>query len=94
MKSILEELYNGSVYPAEQVCPTDPEYRIVNREIGEIKQYLKGKLSEEDKQRFEELEELFCRSSSMESTDIFVCGFRLAALIMIEVYSKSAAKEV
>lgn len=94
MKSILEELYNGSVYPAEQVCPTDPEYRIVNREIGEIKQYLKSKLSEEDKQKFEELENLYCQSTSMESTDIFVCGFRIATMIMIEVYSENAAKEV
>ena len=93
MKSILAELYNGSVYPAEQVCPTDPEYRPVNREIGEIKQYIESKLSEEDKQRFEELENLYCQSAGMESTEIFACGFRLATMIMIEVYSKSAAKD-
>lgn len=94
MKSILVELYNGSVYPAEQICPTVPAYRPVNREIGEIKQYLKDKLSDEDKQRFEELENLYCRSSSIEMTDTFVCGFRLAALMMIEVYNQNAAKEV
>jgi len=94
MKSILDELYSGSLYPAEQVCPTDPQYRIVNHEIGEIKQHLKGKLTEEDIQKFEELENLYCQSTSMESTNIFAYGFRLATLTMIEVYSKNAAKEV
>ncbi|MFT9078651.1 DUF6809 family protein [Ethanoligenens sp.] len=93
MKSILTELYNGNVYPFERICPTDPAYRSINREISEIKQYLKGKLSDEDKQQLENLENLHCQSTTMELTDTFIYGFRLAALMMIEVHSESAAKE-
>lgn len=88
VKSILEELYNGSVYPAERICPTDPEYRPVNNEIGEIKKYFKNKMSEKDLKLFEKLENLYCQSSSIELTETFVYGFRLAALVIIEVYSE------
>ena len=87
MKSILEELYNGSVYPAEQVCPADPEYHPLNKEIVEEIDYFISKMSEEDRQRFDKLDELFNRSSYMYATASFVHGFRLAALMMIDVYS-------
>ena len=87
MKSILEELYHGNVSPLERLRPTNPEYYPTNHKIEEVKQYLKGKISQDDQNRFEELEELYCRSTSIELTDMFIIGFRLAALIMTEVYS-------
>jgi hypothetical protein len=87
MKSILGELYNGSVYPAELICSTDPEYRPLNRELGEMKKSFTSDMSAEDRKRFEKIEELNCRSSSMESTESFIYGFRLAALVMMEVYN-------
>ena len=87
MKSILEELYNGSVYPAELICFTDPDYRPLNRELGEMKKSFTSDMSTDDRKRFERIEYLYCRSSSMEATESFVYGFQLAALMMIEVYN-------
>jgi len=87
MKSIFEELYNGSVHPAEQICSTDPEYCPVNQKISEEIDYFTAKLSEEDSKRFEKLEQLFGWSSHMHATASFVYGFRLSTLMMIEVYN-------
>ena len=87
MKSILEELHNGSVYPAERIRCNDSEYRPVNRKIEEEIAYFMDKLSEEDGERFDKLDELFSQSSYMYATASFVYGFRLAALMMIDVYN-------
>ena len=86
MKSILEDLHNGAVYPAELIRSTDPEYYPVNEKISEEIDYFTAKLSGEDSKRFEELDQLFSRSSYMHGTASFVYGFRLATLIMVEVF--------
>lgn len=87
MKSILEELYNGSVYPAELIYSRDPEYRQTQHKIIEETKYFTDKMSKEDQKRFDELESLYNHSSFLNATESFVHGFRLAALIMIETYT-------
>ncbi|SDH99937.1 DUF6809 family protein [Desulfosporosinus hippei] len=87
MKSILEELYNGNLYPSELIVSKDPKYRPLNRRISEIGAIWKKKLSEDEYNQLETLLDLRSQSSSMEATESFVCGFRLGALIMIEVLS-------
>lgn len=36
MKSILEELYDGNIYPDELVTTKDPEYRPLNKRISDM----------------------------------------------------------
>lgn len=43
MKSILEELYRGNLSPEEQMVPTSPEYRPLNRKISELKAEVKDR---------------------------------------------------
>ena len=38
MRSVLEELYLGKIYPGELIVPKDPEYRQINKRITEIKE--------------------------------------------------------
>lgn len=85
MKSILNELYNGHIYPAEQIVPQDPDYRPLNRKIGEEKESLKRKLSEEDIRKLSQLEDMYTRSITMEETETFIYGFKLGSLLMIEI---------
>jgi hypothetical protein len=33
MKTILEELYDGHIFPGELIVPKDPEYRPLNKQI-------------------------------------------------------------
>jgi predicted esterase len=87
MKTILEELNDGRIFPAEQIVPQNPEYRPLNQKISGIKQTWQKKLSTEDYQSLEALLELYCESSALEASASFVFGFKLGASIMLEVLS-------
>jgi predicted metallo-beta-lactamase superfamily hydrolase len=85
MKTILEELYDGNIYPAELIVSKDPEYRPLNQEISNTMKIWRSKLSEGDYEQLEALMDLRCKSTSMEASATFMYGFRLGAVIMIEV---------
>jgi hypothetical protein len=85
MKPILEELFYGQIYPFERIVPNDPGYRPLNQKISAIKQTLQEKLPAEDCQALEELLDLCCDSGVLESAASFRYGFKLGALIMLEV---------
>ena len=85
MKTILEELYDGNIYPDELIISKDPEYRPLNKKISEAMEMWKKKLSEGDFEQLEALLDLRCKSSSLDATASFMYGFRLGAVIMIEV---------
>lgn len=85
MKTILEELYEGRIYPNELIIPKDPEYHPLNQKISDTIGLWKRKLSEEDYEQLEELLDLHSQSNSMYSASSFMYGFKLGANIMIEV---------
>jgi hypothetical protein len=85
MKSILDELFYGHIRPFERIVPQDPQYRPLNQKISGIKQALQAKLPAEDYQALEEMLELYCDSGVLESAASFGYGFKLGALIMLEV---------
>ncbi|SDE17004.1 DUF6809 family protein [Sporomusa acidovorans] len=88
MKSILEELYNGNIYPAELIFPKAPEYRPLNKRISDTLEMWQKKLPEDDYNQLDNLLDLHSQSSSMEASESFLYGFRLGALIMIEVLTE------
>jgi hypothetical protein len=85
MKSILEELYYGRIHPFERIVPQDPEYHSLNRKISGIRQTWREKLPAEDYRALEEFLDLYCDSSVLEACASFGYGFKLGALIMLEV---------
>jgi hypothetical protein len=85
MKTILEELYNGHILPAELIVPQNPEYRPLNRKISDIKETWQKKLSADDYKSLEMLLELYCQSSVLEASASFEYGFKLGAMMMLEV---------
>lgn len=85
MKSILEELYDGNIYPDELIISKDPVYRPLNKRIYDMLTMWKKKLSEDDYNQLENLLDLRSQSSSMEASESFMYGFKLGALIMMEV---------
>ena len=48
MKIILEELYNGNIYPDELIISRGPDYYPLNKKISGIMKMWKNKLSEDD----------------------------------------------
>ncbi|HBE77820.1 MAG TPA: hypothetical protein DDW65_08540 [Firmicutes bacterium] len=85
MKSFLEQLYLGHLYPLEQIIPQDPEFHSVNEKKSDLVKILETKLSAEDNQTVEELLDVDCNISVMEAYASFEYGFKLGALMMLEV---------
>jgi len=85
VKTVLEELYDGNIYPDELIISKDPEYQPLNKKISEAMEMWKKKLSEDDYEQLEALMDLHSKSSSMDATASFVYGFKLGAAIIIEV---------
>ena len=85
MKTILEELYDGNIYPDELIISKDPEYRPLNKKISDLLEMWGKKLSEDDYKQFEAFMDLRSELSSMEASASFVYGFKLGAAIIIEV---------
>ena len=85
MKSILEEIFYGHIFPFERIVPHDPGYRPLNQKISGLKQKLQARLPAEDYQTLKELLDLGCDSGLMETYASFEYGFKLGALLMLEV---------
>lgn len=82
---ILKDLYNGKIYPLEAIDPVDEEYRKTCERIGELRYYFEKKLPAEDKEKFEEWNQLLHNFAYMEDYANFAYGFRLGLVLMLEV---------
>ena len=85
-KTLLQQLYNGEIYPAEQIVPKNPRYRELCRQLGEEKQHLREQLSASDRERFDAMENLSQEIENLYSYEDFSCGFRLGAGLVIEAF--------
>lgn len=88
MNSILTDLYYGRVSPWERRSVHGAERREIDRNIEEEKRYFLQKMSSDDCQRFEELEDLYIQSYETEQADAFSCGFKLGAELMLAVLAE------
>lgn len=85
--SILEQLYDGKVYPCEEIVPQNQiEYRAVSGQVGDDYEYFLKTLSPEQVKRFEEMDRGKTKLSNMQAYANFEYGFKLAAMLMSEVF--------
>ena len=87
MSKILKDLYYGKVNAWECRPIHTEEYLTINRKIEDEKHYFMQKMPPEDRQRFEELENLYCQSSDFEHEGAFSQGFKLATILMCAVFT-------
>ena len=86
--SILERLYDGKVYPCEEILPQNrAEYRAVSGKVGDDYEHLLKALSPELVKRFEELDKGRTKLSTMQAYANFEYGFKWGAMLMSEVFS-------
>ncbi len=86
-KTLLQQLYDGEVYPSEQIVPRDSKYWELCRKLGEEKNHLREQLSVDERERFEAIETLSQEIASLYSYENFSCGFRLGTGLIIESIS-------
>jgi hypothetical protein len=83
-KPLLQQLYDGEIFPAEQIVPKHLEYRELCRKLREEKEYFRELLSASDRERFDAMENLSQEIENLYGYEDFSCGFRLGVGLMIE----------
>ncbi len=83
MKSILEQLYVGEIYPAEKSMPKSREYRESCNALSEDIKALKETHTDMEKE-LESVLNRYSRVCALEIEDMFYYGFRLGVKLMAE----------
>ncbi len=89
MKSTLEQLYYGEIFPAEQHALIGEEYRkIYQRNYSHYEDFIEllSKLNPPLDKRFIEIMDEQLDVFPYEFSEMFIDGFRLGAKIMAEVF--------
>ena len=74
---VLDDLYCGNIYPAEQVVPHEKEYRKLHRHTGELLTELEEKLSKEQMELVNQFHTHVIDVHCMELEAHFQYGFSL-----------------
>lgn len=82
--SILNELYYGNIHPMEHTVPKDKEYDLLMKKLEEESAYLTSKLSDADRERFENYNNLAYRTKIMQNYANFEQGYHLGARLIFE----------
>jgi len=85
MKNILDDLYNGKISAWERRRIKTAEENAINRKIEDEKRYFLGKMSLDDVQRFQTLENLYTQAHEFSEVDVFHYGFKLGIMLMCAV---------
>lgn len=83
---IMEAIFNGQIYPAETVVPKCRQFRDAREAIAGIMTYFEQKLSKEDYDKLEKLNDHFADSQCLQTEEHFKYGFAMGVLLMKEVY--------
>lgn len=86
---ILEDFFNNGIYPFEEIVPKDSEYKRLGQKISQERTYFESILSDKDIKRMEEYDNLFVERATIDCRENFVYGFRLGALLMVDVFLNS-----
>lgn len=85
---MISDLYNGNVCPFENIgYPDNDDYKEVVGEIERLENLLLDKLDEEQKDLYMMVISLRSTREIMELERTFVDGFKIASLIVIDVFT-------
>lgn len=83
-KSILKQIFNGELYPSEQIVFTDPKYPEASQKRSDMKESFIDSLSKEAQQTYENIEVLTAEIEDMYNYECFAEGFRIGAALAME----------
>jgi len=87
MESLLQALYRGTVHPEEKIVPSDPEYRLIGRQMSLFTAKWRERLDEETFRELDEYSDLCLKAQSIHVETAFIQGFKLGANMMMEIMS-------
>lgn len=91
--SIIEELYNGTLAPVENMVPQNPSYRQICRQIGDDREYFEKILSEKDREKFKRWNDLIYEYEKTVEFTNFFNGFKLGMQMGCEVFGQEGEED-
>ena len=92
MRNILEELWYGRIEPYDNAPMSKEERHLVDL-IAENRERLEKTLTEQQKEQLEKYIDCSREFSELSQKDMFLCGFRLGARIVIEALYRDQDEE-
>jgi len=83
-KNILQQLFDGEIYPSESLCFGKPEYTRISKALADTKKRFVQNLSDADGKEFEKMEDLYNQLTSLYSYEGFVSGYRTGVTLLHE----------
>lgn len=93
MDKILQALYNGEIFPAEQYRPLIEEYKILRKKHYKHYKDFIQKIGSPLDQEFKRIMDEQLDTLPLELSGMFIDGFRLGARMMIEVFEDTYTTE-
>lgn len=93
MKSVINELYNGEIFPVETETLKDEKYRRIVNRVGHEIEELEELLTKEQYKKLEHMMDMNAEICSMENRAVFAEGLRLGILLMVEIYRMDEHRE-
>ena len=82
---VLDKLWRGEITPSERLVRSGSDYQKVSSQRNAEMKRLLELLSPEAKEQLEVVEILRYDMNMLSEEDVFICGFRLGARIMLDV---------
>ena len=86
----LKDFWYGNISPGEGRYHSKKEYKEAWRLVESMEDKLKEQLSPEDFELFTKYQDAEGKAGDIENADIFIEGFRMGALIVMDVLLKTA----
>jgi len=86
-KNILRRLFDGEIYPAENIKPDTPEYNETLEALEKEKEYFSKYLTGADAERFKKANDLYFEIIDIYGYECFAHGFRLGVTLLHEALS-------
>jgi len=93
MQDIIEKIYRGELYPAEQIEPMLQDFRVKWEESKDNATAFSNQLSDELRPLFESVMVDKLEIATLEQTQAFVDGFKLGARLLVEVFATAPIPE-
>ena len=88
MQTILRAIANGNLSMGTETIEHDSKSKKAMKEVCELKESLNAILKDSEKKLFEKLEDIQGDINGSDIQQSFINGFRLGALVMVEVFSE------
>ena len=83
-KSVLQQLFDGEIFPSENINSNDPQYIEAKKLLAEEKELFLNKLSGDAVGHFKRIADIYYTTENIYSYECFAHGFRLAVKLIVE----------